>query len=158
MALKGSKQGLKEYIKESDKKKTLYEKKIHDLTEFKTIKLAEEREEKQRKRKELKKANKQRLNISNLTVNTETKSNDNTEEPVGNGTLDLVNEVAFMENGDINSNLENKEVFEAKLMSNEEKEVFFGKLLEDFKNQLQEVNKPLLENLEKMNFSAGQNT
>ena len=54
------------------------------------------------------------------------------------------------EENDINSNIENKEVSKDKLMSKEEREVFFAKLSEDFKNKLDEINKPLLENLKNM--------
>ena len=57
VALKAAKAENKEQLKEFEKKKVESEKKLEELSEFKKIKLAEEREEKLRKRKELKKAN-----------------------------------------------------------------------------------------------------
>ena len=56
------------------------------------------------------------------------------------------------------SNAENKEEFVPKLMSNEEKETFFAKLREDFKQKLDKVNKPLLDRLEEMKSAAGEIT
>ena len=56
VALKSSKKEKQELNKEFDKKKVWYEKKILELTEFKSAKLAEEREVKIKIRKELKKS------------------------------------------------------------------------------------------------------
>ena len=101
---------------------------------------------------------------------------DTTEEPVdGDDALDLGNkneddvsekfdgeqvkgnkpgDEMKQEEKENNSNIEIGEVSEVKLMTEEEKEIFFGNLLEDFKKTLYEVNKPFLENLEKMKFSG----
>ena len=59
---------------------------------------------------------------------------------------------------DNNSNIIKDKEFAPKLMSNEEKETFFAKLSEDFKKKLEEVNKPFLDNLEKMRNGAGDQT
>ena len=55
VALKTAKQDVKARSKKSEKKISDYEKKIHDLNEFRVRKLNEERQEKMRKKKELKK-------------------------------------------------------------------------------------------------------
>ena len=69
VALKSLKQDIKAQSKISEKKISDYEKKIHDLNEFRVRKLNEERQEKIRKKKELKKEAKKIEVVNNSTDN-----------------------------------------------------------------------------------------
>ena len=157
VAFKSNKQNIKEQNKAFDKKIETLEKKIVELNEFRNQKLSEERDEKIRKRKELKKA-KQKSN--KIEVEEIKKSEDlkkaHFEEPL---VADDENNEPTEDSCDGNrvehSNVDDKEEFETKLMSTEEKEAFFDKLLDDFKLQLAEVNRPLLESLENKKISGG---
>ena len=66
VALKGSKQEVKEHAKAFAREKNLLETKICELNDFRTKKLNEEREEKSRKRKEVKKANRKQKVVESL--------------------------------------------------------------------------------------------
>ena len=65
VALRSAKQDIKAQGKISEKKMSEYEKKIHDLNDFKVRKLNEERQERIRKKKELKKEAKKMNNNNN---------------------------------------------------------------------------------------------
>ena len=69
VALRSAKQDIKAQSKISEKKMSEYEKKIHDLNEFRIRKLNEERQEKMRKKKELKKEAKKIRGNNNSTGN-----------------------------------------------------------------------------------------
>ena len=185
VALKSNKQNTKEQNKAFQKKIDILEKKLVELNEFKNVKLSEERAEKIRKRKELKKA-KQKLNQNEVQEirKSENFNKAHFEEPlvadvdrVENGVTEKLDREQFedkfegneptedtcdrlkQEEKDSNCNIiENKEEFASKLMSDEEKEIFFAKLVDDFKEKLHEVNKPFLDNLKAMRNGASDHT
>ena len=77
VALKASKADIKEQRKEFDKKSSELERKVVELSDFKKMKLAEEREEKLKKRKELKKANQKLKKEQEKDISKEEDSNKN---------------------------------------------------------------------------------
>ena len=168
VALKSSKQEVRDTIKAFEKKNEVNEKKMLELIEYRNKKLAEEREESLKKKKELKKARRKQENenkekkISTIDEAEINGKNSNTvstkaslaqvHENVETAKSEMeADSYGFQQEG----NDENREDFKAKLMSEEEKEAFFASLVEDFKQNLDKINKPLLDNLEKMNIGPG---
>ena len=179
VALKRSKKEQNETVKRFEKKIHDYENKITDLMEFKNKIINEKRDLKLQQRKEIKKAKqlvkKELESDKNKNIEKVDKTFDRKEnfpapsspfslcltphattgtstngEATNNEHGEASHDEFKQEENDINSNIENKEVSKDKLMSKEEREVFFAKLSEDFKNKLDEINKPLLENLKNM--------